>query len=181
MAKRRSTVTPDELTSTGASLLGFLHEGPLSGWDLVAKAEATIGDFWNITKSQVYRELETLTAAGLVTQGKMGARARQPYTLTSRGRSAFQRWLSQEPGPLLMRWPLALTVFFGRQLGWAKLRPALVSHRQRHKTIAATLRKLEPTVRAGDDPYTEAVLRLGIRFHSLVVDWIDSLPDDAKS
>lgn len=44
------------LNSTAASLLGFLHEGPMSGWDLVNLAQERIGDFWTITQSQVYRE-----------------------------------------------------------------------------------------------------------------------------
>src|SRR5262245_20486282 len=38
------------LTPTAASLLGFLHHGPATGWDLCAKVELTIGDFWNVTK-----------------------------------------------------------------------------------------------------------------------------------
>ena len=48
------------LNPTAASLLGFLHQGPMTGWDLAQTVEATIGDFWNVTRSQVYRELRTL-------------------------------------------------------------------------------------------------------------------------
>jgi hypothetical protein len=32
----------------------------MSGWELYAGSERTIGQFWSITRSQVYRELRTL-------------------------------------------------------------------------------------------------------------------------
>ena len=39
-------MTARPLNPTAASLLGFLHEGPMRGWDLVAIAQQRIGDFW---------------------------------------------------------------------------------------------------------------------------------------
>ena len=52
------------LNATAASLLGFLHQGPMSGWDLAATAQTLIGDFWSLTRSQVYRELSAMASAG---------------------------------------------------------------------------------------------------------------------
>ena len=66
------------LNATAASLLGFLHDGPSSGWDLLARARATIGPFWNVTSSQVYRELAVLEAAGLIRGGQSGPRSAAP-------------------------------------------------------------------------------------------------------
>ena len=51
-------MTDKPLNTTAASLLGMLHDGPLSGWDLVAKAEDEIGAFWSLTRSQVYRSAD---------------------------------------------------------------------------------------------------------------------------
>ena len=65
MAERR-------LNATAASLLGFLHERPMSGYELAATAAAVIGDFWTLTQSQVYRELASMADDGLV----MGLRHR---------------------------------------------------------------------------------------------------------
>ena len=47
-----------ELNSTAASLLGFLHEKPCSGYDLEVVIDGSIGRFWNVTRSQIYRELQ---------------------------------------------------------------------------------------------------------------------------
>ena len=54
----------DTLNPTAASLLGLLHHGPMTGWELVSSAQTTIGLFWSLTRSQVYRELSAMTAAG---------------------------------------------------------------------------------------------------------------------
>src|SRR6266699_2831959 len=77
------------LNATAASLLGFLHQGPLTGWDLVQTAEREIGDFWSLTRSQVYRELAAMAEAGRVEAGERGPRDRRPYGLTEAGGPAF--------------------------------------------------------------------------------------------
>ena len=46
-----------DLNPTAASLLGYLDVGPMTGWDLNEFVRASIGNFWNVTRSQVYREL----------------------------------------------------------------------------------------------------------------------------
>src|SRR4029453_3199109 len=94
------------LNATAASLLGLLHRGPMSGWDLAATAQTSIGDFWTVTRSQAYRELAWMDEAGRAEAGERGARARRPYTLTDRGRDAFAAWVAREPGPETIRFPL---------------------------------------------------------------------------
>src|SRR5688572_7880831 len=105
-----------QLNATAASLLGFLHDRPLTGWDLVEVARAEIGDFWSLTQSQVYRELAAMATAGLVEAGERGPRDRRPYSITDAGRGAFAEWTAREPGSEIIRFPLLLTVLFGRHL-----------------------------------------------------------------
>ena len=54
-----------DLNATQGSLLGFLHDGPLTGWDLIRRVEGGLSRFWNVTSSHVYRELRTLEERGL--------------------------------------------------------------------------------------------------------------------
>lgn len=49
-----------ELNATAASILGFLDRQSMSGSELAAQIENVIGDLWNVTRSQVYRELKLL-------------------------------------------------------------------------------------------------------------------------
>ena len=91
-------MTARPLNATAASLLGFLHEGPKTGWDLVATAQDRIGKFWSLTTSQVYRELAAMETAGLIVAGEKGPRDRKPYSLTDAGRRAFADWIVPRRG-----------------------------------------------------------------------------------
>src|SRR5262245_26941426 len=100
------------LNATAASLLGFLEHAPMTGGDLLQHVESIIGDFWNVTRSQVYRELKILAELGYVALEEIGPRDRQPYSITAAGRTAFREFIAQRPDPPMMRFPLVLTVFF---------------------------------------------------------------------
>lgn len=162
------------LNATAASLLGFLHEGPKSGYELAATAQGVIGNFWTLTQSQVYRELAWMAEAGLVTAGERGARDRRPYTLTDAGRDAFAAWVDRPPGPETIRHPLLLTVSFGRFLSPDRLASFLRQHRDAHAELLRTYeaqRRERDTAGASADPYHRATLEFGIAYERAVLDW----------
>ncbi|MFC4108826.1 PadR family transcriptional regulator [Micromonospora zhanjiangensis] len=171
---------PDRpLNATAASLLGFLHEGPMTGWDLVAAAKQRIGDFWSLTQSQVYRELTSMAAAGLVRAGEPGRRDRRPYEITDAGRAAFTEWVTRPPGPETIRIPLLLTVLFGRHLPADLLRGHLAEHRRAHAERLAFYQQVDeqlPAEAAEEEPYGVATLRFGLAYERAVLDWFDALP-----
>lgn len=171
-----SPVPDVTLNPTAASLLGFLHQGPASGWDLAATALRAIGEFWNVTRSQIYRELKLLEQHGYVAARGPGARERQPYHLTPAGRRAFATWIASYRGRFLMRWPLALTVFFGSHLEEDHLRRLCAAYREEHARMATALEAFRPELERLEAGYSLEILRLGLGFHRLVTDWIDTLP-----
>jgi DNA-binding PadR family transcriptional regulator len=173
-----------ELNATAASLLGFLHDGPATGWDLLVRAEQTIGAFWSLTRSQVYRELTAMAGQGLVTAGETGKRDARPYTLTDRGRAAFAAWAARGPGEGSVRLPLLLFVTLGRHLEPGLLRRVLREQRARQAALLAEYtalrRMLNADEHSGDaaDPHLLATLEYGITVARATVRWIDRLPPD---
>ncbi len=163
------------LNATAASLLGFLHDGPLTGWDLVATAELVIGDFWSLTRSQVYRELASMETAGLVVAGEIGPRERCPYGLTEAGRAAFADWLDREPGPEQIRYPLLLTMAFGGHLAPGRLVAFVSAHRKAHIARLEGYEALRAEAGEGLGAYADATLDFGIRYERAVLDWFDHL------
>lgn len=163
-----------DLNPTAASLLGFLHAGEASGYELVGIAQAFIGDFWSLTRSQVYRELATLAERGLVTAGATGMRARRPYRLTDAGRAAFAAWLAQPPEAEQIRYPLLLTLAFGAHLDTERLLEYVATHRVEHDRRLNDY--LAATEADGLDPYHRATLRFGIHYERAVLAWMDELP-----
>lgn len=161
---------------TAGSLLGFLHAGPMTGWDLAQTARVVIGDFWTITRSQVYRELSAMEGAGLVVAGERGPRARRPYRITRAGRAAFRAWMREEPGSEQIRYPLLLKIAFGRHLDPERLAAFVAEHRQVHTERLQRYREMRDGG-SDDDPYASATLDFGIRYEQAVLDWFDHLPD----
>ena len=168
----------DALNATAASLLGFLHEGPMTGWDLVVAAQQRIGNFWTLTQSQVYRELTAMAKAGLVAVGTRGPRDRKPYELTPAGRAAFRDWIGREPAGEQIRFPLLVTLMFAAHLPPERLAAMLARHRAAH---AERLAEYESAAEAlagqpGADPAQRATLDFGLRYERAALAWFDHLP-----
>lgn len=173
------------LNATAASLLGFLHERPMSGWDLVETAQGVIGGFWSLTRSQVYRELARLAEDGLAEAGEPGSRDRREYTLTDAGRAAFLAWMEVEPGPEQIRYPLLLKVALGRHLSPERLAEFAASHRREHERRLAEYEEFQAAAlareRSGEeprDPYGQATLDFGVRYERAVLEWFAALPPE---
>ena len=172
------------LNATAASLLGFLHEGPMSGYELASTAQRAIGDFWSLTQSQVYRELAWMAEAGLVQAGERGARDRKPYTLTDAGRAAFAEWIGRPPGPETIRHPLLLTVSFGRHVPPQRLAAFIRGHREAHAERLHAYEK-QAAAEAADpdaerDPFRAATLAFGIEYERAVMNWFNGLPESIR-
>lgn len=167
-----------KLNPTAASLLGLLHRGPMTGWDLARLAETVIGDFWNVTQSHVYRELRILEEAGLVAAGPAGTRAKRPYMITEKGRTAFTIWIRREPGADIIRSPLMLMVFFASHLDDVHRRRFLAIQRLRHEQTLDEYRKVLDSLGASE-PDLANVLQFAI-FHEEAVarwfEWMDRRP-----
>lgn len=164
------------VNATVGSLLGFLHEGPQSGWDLMVTAQERIGGFWSLTRSQVYRELVTMAAAGLITTDSTGARDRRAYRLTEDGRAAFREWLASPPGEEQIRYPLLLTLAFARHLPPERLAAFIASHRELHQGRWDAYRDQELQARAAGARDVDLVtLDFGLRYERAVLDWFDGL------
>ena len=169
-----------KLNATAASVLGLLHRGPMTGWDVARMAEVGLGDFWNVTQSQVYRELRQLEADGLVEAGPSGPRDKKPYSVTDKGRKAFALWMRREPGPDLIRSPLLLMVFFGQYLDAAQRRRFLAIQRLRHEQNLDEYRRVLTRL-AGDEPDLAKVVQFAVFHEEAVQRWFEWLDETEGS
>jgi DNA-binding PadR family transcriptional regulator len=171
---RRAPAAATPANATAASLLGFLAHEPMTGWELMVQVENVIGDFWNVTRSQIYRELKVLASQGLVETMKAGSRDKQPYKITAAGMAAFRRWIAEEPGPPIMRVPLVLSVFFGEHVPFEDMTRAFKKLRAYHAERLEVYRGFLPVAPKGTWPHE--ALRMGLQFQEGMIAWIDSLP-----
>ncbi len=170
------------INPTAASLLGFLLDRPKTGWDLVEAIDRSVGNFWNVTRSQVYRELKTLAAAELVVFGTAGPRDRLPYEITAKGRRAFLAFLEADAGSDTLRLPIVVKVFFGDQLPAAVLRQHVEAARAGHVRTLATYEMIAAIPGGGPKTlHQRKCLELGLAYEKMMLAWIDDLPDTREN
>lgn len=164
------------LNATAAALLGLLHDGPMTGGQLMAAAQRRLSPFWSMTRSQVYRELPTLADAGYVRMGKPGPRASQPYSISASGKRAFARWLSEAPGRDQLRNPVVLRVAFGALHTKQQVAALFQEANEYHTEGLAQARDAAKQAAAEGDEHGAAALNFAVGYHRAVLNWLKNAP-----
>ncbi len=165
------------LSATQGALLGLVRQrGPLNGNALARAAALLIGEFWTVTRSQVYRELDHLEKMGLVAAGPLGRRSSREYTVTRAGDRAFLAWLTEDPEDPVIRFAILLTVRFAADLDPRRLAEILRAHRERTQAKLLYYDALWETLSQEPDPFELATLRLGILIERAIHEWSEELP-----
>lgn len=159
-----------EINATQGSLLGLLVDRPMTGWDLQQEIQRGLFRFWNVTSSHVYRELRALEERGLVHAAEREGRDRQPFSITDAGRAAFLEWLGREPGPEQIRFPLLVTLWFGRHLDPDTLAGFCAASRRQHEDRLRLYEGVDTT-----DSSARTVVDFGIAYERAVIGWLDSV------
>jgi PadR family transcriptional regulator AphA len=166
------------MTTSEYAILGLLSFGEKSGYELFRFAERSVGFIWAPAKSQIYKVLPRLAAAGLarvrpVAQDKRPDK--QLYRLTAAGRRALRQWLTSvevggDPDVYLLK------IFFGRQAPAAALAAQVAAYRE---VLARTLAQYEELDRRlprnEENRLPREVLALGLVRARATLDWADSL------
>jgi DNA-binding PadR family transcriptional regulator len=164
------------INATAAALLGLLHEGQMTGGQLMANAEERLGRYWSMTRSQVYRELPALAELGYVKLGKPGPRSSQPYSITPTGRRAFLRWLTEEPSRDALRNSVALRMAFGDKQSPTQLRKLQETATEYHnQELARTRDQAKEAKKEGDD-YGATALEFAVAYHKAALAWLKTVP-----
>lgn len=174
------------LTSTAACVLGLLDIGPpppwrdrweqdgtMTGGEVWAAVQRSVGGFWSMTRSQVYAELKKLTATGLVEQS-----APTRLSITPQGAQAVRQWFLDfaldEPRDDQVRSAFTLTVFFGHYLPPETLRRVVTEYRVRLERRLEGLRTIERSL-VEDRSLPGATLQRALLNLHAAVDWTDEV------
>ena len=156
------------------ALLGLLHEGPASGYDLMQIFKLSLHNTWPATQGQVYTELGKLADAGLLSVRANGSRGRKEYTLTDAGLAELRRWLLETEPELNPRVDTMLRVFLLGALTRGQARSYLTWLAGQAAEEAARLGELEASKDWDNDDlsrYGRLVLEYGKRLEALNEEW----------
>ena len=114
----------DHVSSIEYSLLGFLKDRPMHGYELYQELcrKSGLGLIWTVRQSQLYAILARLEARSLVASQIVdsGPRpARKVFHLTEEGTETFESWLLRPAGRKDFRLDFCAKLLFARAAGCA--------------------------------------------------------------
>jgi DNA-binding PadR family transcriptional regulator len=108
------------LSATTYVVLGLVSIRPMTGYDLAAYADRSIGNFFPLTRSHIYSELDRLGRLGLLEATEVeqeNAPTKRVYEITPAGHDELRGWLD---GPAVKeersRSLFLVRIFFGDRL-----------------------------------------------------------------
>jgi len=137
------------------AVLGFLRAGPMTGYDLKKRFDATVRHFWPADRAQIYRSLARLAEQGWADVERRPQRGRPDqrlHRITRAGREELERWLTTpQPAPEVREASL-IQVFFADAVPDARARAILREQRAALEAQMAGLEGLGVTPDPQRDP-----------------------------
>ena len=170
-------MTGEQLPATAYVVLGLVSIRPMTGYELAAYAERSIGNFFPLTRSHIYSELGRLGRLGLLEATEIAqenAPAKRVYEITPGGSDELRRWL----GNAVMkeersRSLFLVRIFFGDRTSPERLAVLLdefeSAARARRDRLAAVADKL------ADRPgsvFRRSTALFGLRREQANLDWV---------
>jgi DNA-binding PadR family transcriptional regulator len=155
------------------AILGFLLLKPMTGYELKAMMDLTIGHFNRSSYGGIYPSLKKLARGGFVSMAQSigGGKIRKTYRPLPAGKKAFQIWLktppeiTRGPGPLLTR------IFFLGLGGRDNARTFSHEVRSAAHERMAWLKRVKAEFRDKADPYQAATWKFGIDYYHFLQKW----------
>jgi DNA-binding PadR family transcriptional regulator len=175
------TAVKGERVALRYAILTMLIERPRSGYDLVTHFRGSVGFLWDATHQQIYRELEKLRRATLVSC-KLVVQSKRPnkkvYSITAKGRRDLLAWVAT-PAPLqtTQRGGMLLRTYSYGRIDPEVASARLAEYRKLHEERLARLRAFfDQAVSSPDEALrTGALLTLkaGLLHEEAYIRWCD--------
>lgn len=165
------------LGATSYVVLGLVSVRPRAGHELARYAERSIGNFFALTRSQVYVELDRLRGLGLLEAMEVPQErlpTKRVYEITADGEAVLREWLEDAPlDPDRQRNLFLVRVFFGDRMLPARLEALLDAYAA--QASARRDRLVEVVDRLVNRPHAafrRATASYGVRREQAKLDWI---------
>lgn len=169
------------------AILGFLTDGPMTGYDLKTRRfDTTASHVWTADQAQVYRTLDRLVRRRLATARAVPQRGkpdRRVYTITPRGREELRHWLESEAELPAGRDPFLLRLMFAGELPDDELLSLLGEAREAHM---GRLERVRSRIAAAPfETREDAVRRMTLEAAAAAIrgtiDWLDESADRVRA
>lgn len=176
---------------TPYTILGCLTVEPMSGYDIKQFIDSSIVHFWSESYGQIYPTLTQLEDEGLIEgRAEPGERGREKrvYRITNAGMQELEAWLREPAQPANVRYEHSLKLFFGYNtdpdVSLAHIRRLREETENALAEYEASEARLAQQAAAGPDSPAHhwlIVLRGGIRYSRMVLEWCDESEEALRS
>jgi DNA-binding PadR family transcriptional regulator len=168
------------LSTTSYVVLGLVAERPTTGYDLDAFAEVSIGQFFPLTRSHIYSELDRLCRLGLLDVTEVDAErfaTKRVYEINERGLEVLDAWLDDVALPPARQRNLFLVhVFFGDRMSPARIDQLLDSYEQASRAWRHQLAELvDSLAECPESAFRRATAMYGVAQMDARLRWIDQV------
>lgn len=163
------------LSNTGYVILGFLANGPHSGYEIKQKVDISTRFFFAASYGQIYPELKKLEEQGLATgqQHQQGQRARVEYSITPAGHAALDEWINEAVTKVEFRDEGLLRLFFADTKSPDQRLHVLKAMRDERAATLTVLKEIECKFVSTPSTKKGLALDFGLGLFEYAVDWCD--------
>jgi DNA-binding PadR family transcriptional regulator len=158
-------------------VLGLVSAKPGAGHELSAYAERSIGQFFPLTRSHVYKELDRLCQLGLLDATEVSQErfpTKRVYAITAAGEAVLSGWLDDAgmPGERLRNLFL-VHVFLGDRMSSARLEEMLDNYELATRARREQLRDVVDNLsRRTQSRFHRATAMFGLAQAQATLDWL---------
>ncbi len=169
-------------------ILSLVAAKPRSGYDIVKSFDQSVGQIWQASHQQVYRELGKLAKDGWLEferEAQTDKPDRKVYTITPDGRKSLDRWISGPSDTPAYRSPILVRLLALPVVGPEPLLPAVREARAEYEDKLRSYVAIEQLNQGNFDPANmdstdlalHMALRMAIAFTRPMLTWCDETID----
>jgi DNA-binding PadR family transcriptional regulator len=161
-------------------ILGLLHKGPHTGYEVQKRMEGTTDFFYSTSAGSIHPAFKKLEEASYVTahSAPRDGRNRKVFTITETGRAAFLDWLGKDIALARIKEDVLVKLFFFEHLNGEERTELMKRHiaqlRQVHGILSEMHRDYSHCPE-GERPsqFQLMTIHFGIDYYQFAADWYE--------
>jgi DNA-binding PadR family transcriptional regulator len=165
-------------------MLGFLHRGAQTGYELKHLMGRSVGFFFGASYGSIYPALRDLEREGSVRVSEV-VQSRRPnkkvYEITDAGRERFREALGEQPASDAFRSEFLMHLFFGHLHESERLLELVRERREEQLAAIETLEGVGEEFKGVATPYQLMTLRSGLVHARAEVTFLDEIEPEIRA
>ena len=162
-------------------ILGLLNEEELTGYEIKKIVDTRFGFFWNESYGQLYPELKRLAQQELILALKPqegSQRGKTSYSITQKGISALEIWLSEPVEKESVRFEILLKMYFSNGINSEIMKKHITDFSISHQKQLQILNMFQKELSSIKDLHSNhgdilRVIDFGQKVYKAYIDWCE--------